>query len=1216
MLDVRHGPKRGTLNPLPWKEVPKNGEYSSESATALVVIHDQEDESLVSLFRDRKTPCMGSFLFTAAGNDADVFPVERIKRGINRLLLDKVFNATPAGACRAVDTLQNIPRFVLIAHGNTVPIVQAMVAADFWGDLGKTSGIALLRSSPTSLQPQSQDQATSCPKFDKLFARKKDKEGRPMVRYFNTISDLSPEQRKDVLDFIELSCQRDPFPPADVSSAPPPRRVPSRVPSKAPSSWQTPLRATPNDSSSSPSSPSSSPYIPDAHHILSHSPYSYTPSQPPTPTSPTSPPPPPPPPPPPQTTPQAPAPSSSPAHAHALATASRFFASWNMPKAHDWYTRALHLLRGASLPQSSQTDTQTDTHTHTHPDPLSLALATTELHLAMTRLRLGDLTGARAALLELQRRVELERKSSSSSSATITMSDAGYGRLWVGILLSRAQVCWGVGEFGEVRGRLEGWLAGGGGGAGIGGVGGDGDVGTEGEEEGRLVAGDVLAGLCLGFGWVEEAAGRVEADLGDWEGLVGRRVGEWVEVVGEVVMERERELELLGDGGPRRRERWEERVRVLRGCVERGRWGEAREVREGVLREVRAWLDPGGGGEGDAVRRWREIEEVESRLERVERGRLDCGLLHARVCYEMGQYETALEINGATLEGMRAVWGPKHVVTLRSVHLDAAIQLLGGKLKEAGTRCMEALDHLREKLGWNHYRAMDVLNTLVQLYCAEGRWSDAEELATYVVAQNRDGLPESHPQTIESEGNLAEVLDLLGKSARARALQIQVLEQSERMLGPNHPITVLNMARLATMNHNVAAFKETGTLIERFESIMNGLDRARTRYKSITYAMAKEKFGVLVRRHALYLRDEGSAHADKLMTISSKFLGLAVEHLGSVLPKGHSRILSADFERLLTERDSSEGPISEKTLVDLQLLLRKMSAELGSAHPLVLAGGHEMSVTFCLMEKWEEAKESAERTFEARDEILGNTHSDVLQSQMLLAKIYLSLGQLHEAGSLLSDLKLREKKVSSEGQRFDFLEVDSTLASVLSEQAQKESDCDKRKRAVELQVHVLKEREQKPALSDYPKKSLEAHYDLAAIYQRIGMTEKALGTLKELEAKLEGRKEEERPVTIRSKRVLPFLLAVQSDIAAIHWAQRNLREAEEMQLKLLRIHEREYGPDHPDTGICRYNLALTWKKELQMAGTGVEQAKVVGKCEAELGKDSKEAKEMRAFIEN
>ena len=67
---------------------------------------------------------------------------------------------------------------------------------------------------------------------------------------------------------------------------------------------------------------------------------------------------------------------------------------------------------------------------------------------------------------------------------------------------------------------------------------------------------------------------------------------------------------------------------------------------------------------------------------------------------------------------------------------------------------------MRERLGENHPSTLQAVQTLVLMYKGDGRYTDAEATARYLVqrCKNRPELKSNHPQTLKSKAVLAEVL--------------------------------------------------------------------------------------------------------------------------------------------------------------------------------------------------------------------------------------------------------------------------------------------------------------------------------------------------------------------------------------------------------------------------------------------------------------------------
>jgi tetratricopeptide (TPR) repeat protein len=81
------------------------------------------------------------------------------------------------------------------------------------------------------------------------------------------------------------------------------------------------------------------------------------------------------------------------------------------------------------------------------------------------------------------------------------------------------------------------------------------------------------------------------------------------------------------------------------------------------------------------------------------------------------------------------------------------------------------------------------MNSLAALYRDEGKYEQAEQLLTRVLAVRRRVLGEQHPHTLITMDFLAKVYASEGKYSEARALYTKVLDMRLRVLGKDHPDT-------------------------------------------------------------------------------------------------------------------------------------------------------------------------------------------------------------------------------------------------------------------------------------------------------------------------------------------------------------------------------------------------------------------------------------------
>ncbi|KAH8818953.1 hypothetical protein DL96DRAFT_1471249, partial [Flagelloscypha sp. PMI_526] len=68
------------------------------------------------------------------------------------------------------------------------------------------------------------------------------------------------------------------------------------------------------------------------------------------------------------------------------------------------------------------------------------------------------------------------------------------------------------------------------------------------------------------------------------------------------------------------------------------------------------------------------------------------------------------------------------------------------------------------------------------------RYADALELSEQVLKDSRRTLGSEHPDTLQSMRNLAVTYSALGRHVAALELQEEVLEISKRVFSPDHPI--------------------------------------------------------------------------------------------------------------------------------------------------------------------------------------------------------------------------------------------------------------------------------------------------------------------------------------------------------------------------------------------------------------------------------------------
>jgi hypothetical protein len=113
------------------------------------------------------------------------------------------------------------------------------------------------------------------------------------------------------------------------------------------------------------------------------------------------------------------------------------------------------------------------------------------------------------------------------------------------------------------------------------------------------------------------------------------------------------------------------------------------------------------------------------------------------------------------------------------------------------------------------------MNNLVNALNQEGRYADAEKLGRLTLEIRRRVLGPEHPQTLMSTVNLASSLLLEGHYADAEKLQRETLAIQRRVRGPDNPDTAVTVYNLAIVVERQGKGAEALQLLR--EAIDHGL---------------------------------------------------------------------------------------------------------------------------------------------------------------------------------------------------------------------------------------------------------------------------------------------------------------------------------------------------------------------------------------------------------
>ena len=228
---------------------------------------------------------------------------------------------------------------------------------------------------------------------------------------------------------------------------------------------------------------------------------------------------------------------------------------------------------------------------------------------------------------------------------------------------------------------------------------------------------------------------------------------------------------------------------------------------------------------------------------------------------------------------------------------------------------------------------------IASAYHAAGRLTEAITLNQQVLPDSIRVLGEDHPNTVTSRNNLAYAYESAGRLTEAITLFEQVLTDSIRVLGPDHPNT------LTSRNNLAGAYESAGRLTE-----------------AIT----------------LY---------EQVLTDSTRILG-----------QDHPHTLA--WRNNLANAYRKAGRITEAIAL-LEQVLTDSIRVLGPDHPDTLASRNNLAAAYESAGRLTEAIALYEKVLTARTRVLGKDHPATLATLNALASAYKDAGFLNKATALL-----------------------------------------------------------------------------------------------------------------------------------------------------------------------------------------------------------------------
>jgi tetratricopeptide (TPR) repeat protein len=274
---------------------------------------------------------------------------------------------------------------------------------------------------------------------------------------------------------------------------------------------------------------------------------------------------------------------------------------------------------------------------------------------------------------------------------------------------------------------------------------------------------------------------------------------------------------------------------------------------------------------------------------------------------------------------------------------------------------------------------------------SDGRWEEAKELFMQVMETRKRVLGEEHPSTLISMADLASTYRNQERWKEAEKLFVQVMETRKRVLGEEHPDTLISMANLAST------------------------------YSDGRWEEAKELFVQVMETSSRVLGEEHPSTLTSMANLASLYRKQGrwkeAEELDVQVMEASSRVLGPEHPSTLTSMSNlastyrDQGRWKEAEKLEVQVM-ETSSRVLGPEYPDTLASMINLALVLRRQGKYEEAEAINRQTLALSETVLGRKHPSTLTSMSNLSGVQESQGKFEEADLMyMRKLKGTEKTV-------------------------------------------------------------------------------------------------------------------------------------------------------------------------------------------------------------
>jgi serine/threonine protein kinase/tetratricopeptide (TPR) repeat protein len=290
--------------------------------------------------------------------------------------------------------------------------------------------------------------------------------------------------------------------------------------------------------------------------------------------------------------------------------------------------------------------------------------------------------------------------------------------------------------------------------------------------------------------------------------------------------------------------------------------------------------------------------------------------------------------------------------------------------------------------------AATLRHVLAERYHDLGLDSAALALEQQALAERRRVLGEDHPDTLLSIGNLGVYLGAVGKRDEAEPYYREALEKSRRVRGDDHPETLVCIANMGSL------LLDKGQYSEAEPYFREALERRRR----VLGDEDPDTLGSINDWGAL-LREQGK------LAEAEHYYREALAKRRRVLGEEHRRTLSStnDLAVLL----QNQGKLDE-SVTYFREVTEKKRRTLGDAHPSTLSSIQSLGTVLDLSGHPEEAESLMREALEKQRRLLGADHASTLVTLGNLSVFLIGQNKFTEAEPLCRETLERRRRVLGE----------------------------------------------------------------------------------------------------------------------------------------------------------------------------------------------------------